>query len=189
MARSYSFAQWGMTNSSRISHLICPCRFAAAKHRQAGFGEDRISVVPYFCELQPLAQPRPLPANPMVTFLGRITKYKGADLFVEMLGRLPSNVRGQIVGDMNEKNRAWLGELAQRHHVEDRLVLRAWVDRANIRSVFEETTVFVFPSIWPETLGIVGLEALATGVPVVAFDVGGVTEWLRPGETGILAPL
>src|SRR5690606_10448899 len=42
--------------------------------------------------------------------------------------------------------------------------------------------------IWAETLGIVGLEALASGVPVVASDIGGVREWLVPGVTGLLAP-
>jgi glycosyltransferase involved in cell wall biosynthesis len=52
----------------------------------------------------------------------------------------------------------------------------------------KEATVFVFPSIWPETLGIVGLEALACGVPAIACDVGGVREWLHPGKTGLLVP-
>ena len=45
-----------------------------------------------------------------------------------------------------------------------------------------------FPSLWPETLGIVGLEALACGVPVVASDVGGVREWLGDAQTGLLVP-
>ncbi len=65
--------------------------------------------------------------------------------------------------------------------------LRPWVAREEIRAVFEQATVFVFPSLWPETLGIVGLEALACGVPVVASDIGGVREWLKEGETGYLA--
>src|SRR5207248_708260 len=44
------------------------------------------------------------------------------------------------------------------------------------------------PSTWPEPFGLVGLEAAALGVPAIAFDVGGVREWLRPGETGYLVP-
>jgi glycosyltransferase involved in cell wall biosynthesis len=46
----------------------------------------------------------------------------------------------------------------------------------------------VFPSLWPETLGIVGIEALSRGVPVVASDLGGVREWCVDGETGVVVP-
>src|SRR5690606_6979050 len=70
----------------------------------------------------------------------------------------------------------------------DRIELREWVDRASVRAIYSGATVLAFPSLWPETLGIVGLEALACGVPVVASDIGGVREWLRPGETGIPVP-
>ena len=51
-----------------------------------------------------------------------------------------------------------------------------------------QSNVLVFPSVWAETLGIVGLEALAHGVPVVASDVGGVREWLDDEKTGFLVP-
>jgi glycosyltransferase involved in cell wall biosynthesis len=46
----------------------------------------------------------------------------------------------------------------------------------------------VVPSLWPEPFGLVGVEAAAHGVPVVAFDVGGVPEWLIDGVAGHLAP-
>jgi glycosyltransferase involved in cell wall biosynthesis len=48
-------------------------------------------------------------------------------------------------------------------------------------------TVLALPSSWPEPFGLVGLEAGALGIPAVAFDVGGVREWLRPGINGCLA--
>jgi glycosyltransferase involved in cell wall biosynthesis len=46
----------------------------------------------------------------------------------------------------------------------------------------------VVPSLWPEPFGLVGLEAARLSVPAVAFDVGGVTEWLKDGVNGFLAP-
>ncbi|OLB61772.1 MAG: hypothetical protein AUI11_08225 [Acidobacteria bacterium 13_2_20CM_2_66_4] len=54
-----------------------------------------------------------------------------------------------------------------------------WVKTATLAAV---------PSTWPEPFGLVGLEAAALGVPAIAFDVGGVREWLRPGVNGFLVP-
>ena len=48
--------------------------------------------------------------------------------------------------------------------------------------------VLVLPSLWPEPFGLVGSEAARHGVPVVAFAVGGITEWLTDGVNGYLAP-
>jgi glycosyltransferase involved in cell wall biosynthesis len=47
--------------------------------------------------------------------------------------------------------------------------------------------VLAVPSVWPEPFGLVGLEAGCVGLPAVAFAVGGITDWLRPGESGELA--
>ncbi len=46
--------------------------------------------------------------------------------------------------------------------------------------------LLVVPSLWPEPLGLVGLEAASYGVPALAFDSGGIREWLIDGETGRL---
>jgi glycosyltransferase involved in cell wall biosynthesis len=44
------------------------------------------------------------------------------------------------------------------------------------------------PSLMPESFGLAGLESLACGTPVVAFDAGGITEWLAHGVTGFVVP-
>jgi glycosyltransferase involved in cell wall biosynthesis len=42
--------------------------------------------------------------------------------------------------------------------------------------------------VWPEPFGLVGLEAGSQGVPAIAFDVGGIGEWLKDGDNGRLVP-
>jgi glycosyltransferase involved in cell wall biosynthesis len=92
-----------------------------------------------------------------------------------------------MIGDFTEGTRSQLQLQADRLGCAGRLEMRDWVNRDEILKVYKEATVFAFPSIWPETLGIVGIEALSCGVPVVASDIGGVREWLLPGQTGFLA--
>ena len=49
-------------------------------------------------------------------------------------------------------------------------------------------SVPALPSVWPEPFGLVGLEAAALGVPAIAFDVGGISEWLRHDVNGVAVP-
>lgn len=180
--------QWMQRNWDRFAHLIAPSGAALARFAAAGFPSARSSVLPYYCPIEPMSDPRPRPAQTTLLFLGRITPLKGYRYFIEALGKLSSDVRGIIVGSFNTEKRRELGDIAAACGCSERLELRSWADRCEIVRLMQSATVLCFPSIWPETLGIVGLEAMACGVPVVACDVGGVREWLHHGENGLLVP-
>jgi glycosyltransferase involved in cell wall biosynthesis len=184
----YRRVRWAGRNGSRFARVIAPSHGARARYVEAGFPPDRIPVVPYFCPVEPAEAPRPVPARPTITFLGRIAPNKGQEYFVEALGMLPSEVRGVMVGNLGEGGEAAMQALAERFGCADRLELRGWASREEVRQLLDETSVFIFPSLWPETLGIVGLEALSRGVPVVASNLGGTSEWCLEGETGYRVP-
>ncbi|MDA9830231.1 glycosyltransferase family 4 protein [Akkermansiaceae bacterium] len=184
----YKRVRWVMRNADRFRAIIAPSAGAKNRFVAAGFGADQVLVNPYFCPLPVLKEPRALPENPTVTFLGRASYNKGWEVFIEALGKLPAEVRGLMVGNFSKEDRHEIKRLAQEAGCGDRLDVEGWAGRDAIASLFERTTVLAFPSLWPETLGIVGLEAMANGVPVVASDVGGVREWLVDGETGYCVP-
>jgi glycosyltransferase involved in cell wall biosynthesis len=145
-----------------------------------------MTVLPYFCELDPANAPRAIPDPPTITYLGRVAPNKGHEYFVEALGHLSDEVRGVMVGGIPDEAARTLRDQAERAGCADRLELLGWASRDEVLELFDRTSVFVFPSLWPETLGIVGIEALSRGVPVVASDVGGVREWLEDGENGFV---
>ena len=58
----------------------------------------------------------------------------------------------------------------------------------NPEDFYKRIDVAVFPSMWQEPFGLVGIEAMAYARPVVAFDVGGVRQWLKDGKNGIIVP-
>jgi glycosyltransferase involved in cell wall biosynthesis len=183
----YRRVRWNLAHRDEFRQVICPSRGAAKRYLQSGFEPSNLHVLPYFCPLEPTRSPRQLPKSITITFLGRATPTKGWTYFIQALGQLPVDVSGLMIGSFDEAARASARQLAHKEGCADRLRIEPWVARKDIRSVYERTTVLVFPSIWPETMGIVGVEALALGVPVVASDIGGVREWLRDGETGRLA--
>jgi glycosyltransferase involved in cell wall biosynthesis len=75
--------------------------------------------------------------------------------------------------------RAELTALASRGE-EPGLEVPGWVDRDRLSGLYRRARALLFPSRWQEPFGIVGLEAMSFGVPVVAWESGGVPEW-HPG--------
>jgi len=61
-----------------------------------------------------------------------------------------------------------------------------WVDDKILGDLYAQCRVVAVPSVWPEPFGLTGLEAASFGKPVVAFDVGGIPQWLEDGQNGFL---
>ena len=184
----YRRAKWAIKNAHRFDRVIAPSQGARAKYVASGFGDAALSVLPYFCDLTPAESPRPVPETPTITYLGRVASNKGHEYFVDALGHLGEEVQGVMVGSIGEEDATMLRRRAEHMGCADRLTLHGWASREEVLDLFDRTSVFVFPSLWPETLGIVGIEALSRGVPVVASDLGGVREWCIEGETGFPVP-
>jgi glycosyltransferase involved in cell wall biosynthesis len=113
------------------------------------------------------AEPSPVPgAGPYVLAIGRLTRQKGFDRLIEAFAQLPGeDVRLVIVGEGEE--RAALTQLADKLGVAGRVTLAGYVPETE--RWLAHATVFALPSRW-EGFGHVIVEAMASGVPVVAYD-------------------
>jgi alpha-maltose-1-phosphate synthase len=129
------------------------------------------------------------PERPSVVFVGRITRQKGlAHLVAAGHGIDPAAQIVLLAGAPDtpelaeETEKAVAGLAAARGGV---VWVRGMLPTASVRQVLSAATVFVCPSVY-EPQGIVNLEAMACGTPVVASDVGGIPEVVADGETGLL---
>ena len=123
-------------------------------------------------------------SQPMILFVGRLTTRKGIDILLKALPQLIKEKEAKliIVGSGNQK---YYRGLAQSLGVSDNTIFLGHVPDDTLRLLFSTCDLFVLPSRL-EGLGIVILEAMAAGKPVVATNVGGIPELIESGQNGIL---
>lgn len=167
--------------------LIVMSNYMKRELMNIGISDRKIVINPYFTPAVDMSirdQSRRDVIN--ILFVGRLLPSKGAHIMLEavlpMLDRyhnLCLNIVGkgyqerslrEVVKDSSQKNVNFLG----------------WLDSDEIKQLMLSSDILIFPSIYPEAFGIVGIEAMACGLPAIAFDVGGISDWLSDGYTGFL---
>ena len=119
-------------------------------------------------------------------YVGRIDVRKGADTAIEALGRLPAEARLEVVGGWDRREEERLRGLAARLGLADRVRFAGHREHHELGEVYAAADAVVFPVNWDEPWGLVPLEAMAKGRPVVATGRGGSGEYLRDGENCLL---
>jgi len=158
---------------------------------------DRVAVVPCGVDLD-LFRPQDKEAarralgytdERIILFVGRIEPLKGIDILINAVAQLgeESDFHVLIVGgDRRSRQQvSHLQELASDLGIGERVCFLGAVDHEQLPLYYNAADVCVVPSFY-ESFGLVALEAMACGTPVVASRVGGLTGTVRDGETGYL---
>ena len=131
-------------------------------------------------------------ARPAVVFVGRITRQKGLPYFLRAVESLDPAIQVILCAgapDTPEIAAEVSGAVAA---LQERRQGVVWIEkmlpREELIAVLDACTAFVCPSVY-EPLGIVNLEAMAVGLPVIGTATGGIPEVVEDGVTGVLVPI
>lgn len=179
---------------------------AATEHERRLLGQvygvprDRVAVIPLgvdrerFRPREQLAARLALGIDPRAEVLlavGRIEPLKGLDILIESLAQMPRRDRLQLLivgGDERaEREIERLRGVARAAGVESLVRFVGSVPHEQIDAYYNAADVVVVPSFY-ESFGLVATEAMASGVPVVASRVGGLTSTVADGRSGYLIP-
>jgi glycosyltransferase involved in cell wall biosynthesis len=181
--------------------IIATCSDETFELKKMGVRASRISVVPCGVDLDlfgAIGPAEPRGHHRRIMTVGRLVPRKGVGLVIEALAQLRAeglhDVELVIVGGAGDPNgsaedpelRRLIG-LARSLEVEDRVVIRGQVSRTDMPQVLRSADIVVCAP-WYEPFGIVPLEAMACGVPVVASMVGGLIDTVVDDVTGVHVP-
>ena len=175
--------------------IVCSKYMAGELHEVLATPEDKLDVIHNGLDLRRLVRKTKVsddfrhrfaaPDDRIVLFVGRMVREKGAHVLVEALPAvLREHPKARLVlvgGGPNDHLRRRALALG----VMDRVLLTGFVSEEDLQGLYQVAEVAVYPSLY-EPFGIVALEGMGTGVPVVTSDIGGLREVVEHGVSGLL---
>jgi glycosyltransferase involved in cell wall biosynthesis len=183
---SYKAKRKEIALNQRCAHLVVYSDYVKKELVQNGFAEERIDVVVPIPVRNDVTLASSLSPRNLILFAGQLIRGKGVDVLLHALAKVRTHFECAILGDGSHRRQC--ERLCWKLGLGERVRFEGYVLPAEMGKFYQEASVFVMGSLWPEPFGMAGPEAMRYGLPVVAFDAGGIGEWLTDGENGYLIP-
>ncbi|KPV39323.1 glycosyltransferase family 4 protein [Alicyclobacillus ferrooxydans] len=177
---NYAARYW----DSRLDRIVANSEYVRFLYIQSGYPKDRLVLSYPPNRFLGMGTAKNVSKEKFVLYSGRIEGVKGLSELQQILAQLPENVKLHVAGVGGQVDE--LQQFAQKRNLKHKLVYLGFLQDIELKEQLELATVCVMPSHLPETYGLSGAEAIALGTPVVAYDVGGVREWLVSDQHGKL---
>jgi glycosyltransferase involved in cell wall biosynthesis len=158
-----------------------------------GVGSGRIRISPYGIDTSHVAHV-PIERRPSATlrigFVGTLAPHKGPDVLVRAFEMLSPEMDATLSLHGSDRGyEVYAAELRALAGSDQRISFPGPFSREELASVLVDLDVLVVPSCWYENAPGVIFEAFAAGMPVIATNLGGMSEFVRPGKNGLLFTL
>ena len=177
----------------KVSGVIAPSNaIADSLEKQNIFSSDKITIIRYGINLEYFLPAEKLPNETFIIgTIGHLAPIKGHDVFIraaEIVLKTHKNIRFTIVGEDKShsgENRRELEDLIARLDLKSKIDLAGWTD--DVRPFLQKFDLFV-SAARAEAFGLVMVEAMVYGLPVIATGSEGALEIIEDGTSGILVP-
>jgi len=167
-----------------VSVSVCPSKKLLEYMQRHGFPNP--VYVPHFADTKKWF-PEKVERDPkLLLYVGGLTAQKGVSFLIKAMPEiLKKEALLEVAGEGKQKQELLdlVDELRLGNHV--KFIGRLSDDELRLK--YSSVACLVIPSVWMEQFGLVGAEALLCGCPVVGSEIGGIPDWLKEGETGLLA--
>jgi glycosyltransferase involved in cell wall biosynthesis len=171
----------------KVNGFISPSHYVAAQYAAHGIPREKISVIKNGIDLENFVpKPRRL-STTTLGFIGHLGQHKGLDVLLHALSLVGDKKLRLLVAGTGEEAEP-LKTFCRNLGLDRYVTFAGHVANRRITAIYQKLDVLVVPSVWPENSPVTITEAMASGLPVIASDVGGIGELVEDGVTGFLVP-
>ena len=182
--------------ANKTQAIMVPTKLMQDIFIENGINPDLIRHVPFGIDTAPLEpfQAKSIQPTLRVGFIGTLFEHKGTDLLIEAFQRLPADADAvlKIYGDPNqfpEYGAKLKAQAARPLPNSEKISFCGSFPNSELGTVLQNLDVLVVPSRWYENTPLVIQSALATRTPLIATDLGGLSELIKHGQNGLLFEL
>jgi glycosyltransferase involved in cell wall biosynthesis len=172
--------------------ILTPSRFVRDLYVRHGVPESRIRVMALGLDLSPWRRAMPNQADPgnglRVGYLGSLLRHKGVDVLLRAFRRLQVPGASLAIHGFAMPGDPFISQIRRFVGEDPRAGLMDRYHQEDLPAILSNIDVIVIPSLWNETFSIVAREAILSGTPVVASDVGALPEVIQHEQNGLLVP-
>jgi glycogen(starch) synthase len=181
--------RWLVSEAERV--ITCSAFMREQVSASLGADPQRMDVIPNEVDLELFSEegrPSEKSGRPTILFAGRLEYEKGVQTLLEAMPDIERELPGvELIVAGNGTYRPELERVAQELELDGSVRFQGFAEETRLRTLYREADVAVVPSLY-EPFGLVVLEAMASGTPVVAAETGGLREILTDGSTGLHFP-
>jgi glycosyltransferase involved in cell wall biosynthesis len=175
---------------NKADRVIAPTKLTRDVLIRNGIDPRRITLSHYGMDVASIAAAswQRKPSNRLrVGYIGALAPHKGVDVIIRAFSDLPEDVEAELkIYGSPSRDPEYFGKLEKLVGKNERMIFAGTFEQEETGKVLSEMDVLVVPSRWYENTPLVVYAAMAAGVPVVATDLGGLSEIVEHENNGLL---